>query len=212
MGKKRDAKKARRKVKAAEAPTPPFVGIDPGAKPRLSGKDASFIIGDEHSRLWPSRAMKDAILGRGVIEFGNGEAFVPIGEARNVRVTIDPGHDPDRKPLPIEITALLKVEKRKPATLIPPDARSAKWEDVHEFHRGATRPSRSSFGLHVPDPPIAMRCPECDVRQAAIFTSRPRSGSPFEEMFGGGGRERWHRCKYCGVSMTAHGTRVLWWR
>lgn len=105
--------------------------------------------------------------------------------------------------LPEHFTDLLKVEPTKDFELIPPHARAGKWEDHHEFHRSATKPSRSSFGVHCPDPPIALICPECDTRLPVADT-----GGGFLGFVG----KRWRQCTYCGLTMTVHGSRLLWWR
>jgi hypothetical protein len=76
---------------------------------------------------------------------------------------------------------------------IPDDARSAKWESKHLFPAGGKLPTRGWFGLQCPEPPLALECPDCSLKQPAL--------------------DRGHRrCGYCGVSMMAHGTRIYWWR
>ena len=110
---------------------------------------------------------------------------------------------PHRKStLPAIFTDLLNVEPTPDTALIPPHARAGKWEDHHEFHRSATKPSRTSYGVHCPDPPLALICPECSARQPAI------TGSSYT-IFGDSRRSR---CSYCGLTMTLHGSRLMWWR
>lgn len=105
--------------------------------------------------------------------------------------------------LPDHFTALLSVGPTAEHEIIPLHAKAGKWEDHHEFHRSATKPIRSSFGVHCPEPPIALICPECDVRQPVL----PGGGY---SIFGSS--SRWHSCPYCGLTMTVHGSRLMWWR
>lgn len=78
-------------------------------------------------------------------------------------------------------------------SLIPPDAKSVKWEAGHLFSVFAPRPTRHSHGLHCPEPPLAAVCPECDWRQPVIAIGEVRT------------------CGYCGTIIAAYGTRLYWW-
>lgn len=146
-------------------------------------------------------------LGRGTFFGDIGLASLWPSPRRETRVVgIDIGAEPadssaGPKGLPESLTALLKVEKRPVQQLIPPDAHAAPWERVHEFHPQSTRPTRTAYGLIIPDPPIAMRCPACDLRQPPLG----RGGI----IFGGDGRRL---CPYCGVTLIVHGMMVMWWR
>lgn len=76
---------------------------------------------------------------------------------------------------------------------IPDDAKSVRWESCHLFSPYAKRPERTVFGLHVSEPPLAMTCVECDLRQPVLHHGV-------------------RRCTYCGTLMMVHGTRVYVWR
>lgn len=113
---------------------------------------------------------------------------------------------PERKStLPAAYTDLLKVEapRAKRYTMIPPHARSRPVEDFLEFHKSAPAPKRIGGNLVCEEPPLAMVCPECSVRRP--FSSG-RGFSLFGEASG------FDACKYCGVHLTVHGTRLMWWR
>ena len=107
--------------------------------------------------------------------------------------------------LPPAYTDLLKVEapRAKRYTMIPPHARSRPVEDFLEFHKSAPAPKRIGGSLVMEEPPLAMVCPECSVRRP--FSSG-RGFSLFGEASG------FDACKYCGVHLTVHGTRLMWWR
>lgn len=118
----------------------------------------------------------------------------------------DPTPKPERKStLPAAYTDLLKVEapSARRYTMIPPHARSRPVEDFLEFHKSAPAPKRIGGGLVMEEPPLAMVCPECSVRRP--FSSG-RGFSLFGEASG------FDACKYCGVHLTVHGTRLMWWR
>lgn len=153
---------------------------------RIVGRGASFIIGDSigFEGLWPSPGAKAVHIGIG-IDIGAEPADSSAGP----------------KPLPESLTDLLKVEPRPVQKLIPPDAHAAPWERVHEFHPQSTRPTRTIYGLICPDPPIALRCPACELRQPPLGAG----GS----IFGGDGRRL---CPYCGITLITSGTMVMWWR
>ena len=131
---------------------------------------------------------------------------VRVDETTGMLLWSGPAAAPKPKPkstLPPAFTDLLKVDKPTRHSLPPKHAKSAKWEDLHEFHPQHTKPSRSSFGLNVVDPPLAFVCPECDHRQAPLTNSGGFSFFRPETPPG---------CGYCGVTLRVHGTRVLWWR
>ena len=96
--------------------------------------------------------------------------------------------------LPTAITDLLKVEAPKRYSTIPPHANHCKAEDRFEYLKGMRAGE-----------PVAMRCPDCDVR-LGFAQSR---GTLFSRAFGG---ESFNRCRYCGVTYTFHGSRLVWWR
>lgn len=76
---------------------------------------------------------------------------------------------------------------------IPPDAGTAHWEAKHLFSPYGRLPTRHAHGVQVPEPPLAMVCPECDAR-------RPPMGSGSVE-----------ECDYCGVTIVVHGSLIHWW-
>lgn len=76
---------------------------------------------------------------------------------------------------------------------IPDDAKSVRWESCHLFSPYGKRPERTVFGLHVSEPPLAMTCVECDLRQPVLHHGA-------------------RRCAYCGTVIMVHGTRVYFWR
>jgi hypothetical protein len=76
---------------------------------------------------------------------------------------------------------------------IPDDAHSAKWEQKHLFSPYAKLPVRGWWGLQCSEPPLALACPDCEMKQPALPHGH-------------------RRCGYCGVVMTVHGTRLYWWR
>lgn len=76
---------------------------------------------------------------------------------------------------------------------IPPDAGTAHWEAKHLFSPYGRLPTRHAHGIQVPEPPLAMVCPECDAR-------RPPMGSGSVE-----------ECDYCGVTIVVHGSLIHWW-
>ena len=78
-------------------------------------------------------------------------------------------------------------------SMIPDHARSCKWESAHLFTPYAKRPTREFWGLQCPEPPLAMACPECDLRQPVLQAGTLR------------------RCTYCGSNLMTHGTRLFWW-
>lgn len=113
---------------------------------------------------------------------------------------------PERKStLSAAYTDLLKVEapRARRYTMIPPHARSRPVEDFLEFHKSASAPKRIGNSLEMGEPPLAMVCPECSVRRPFSFG---RGFSFFGEASG------FDACKYCGVHLTVHGTRLMWWR
>lgn len=77
--------------------------------------------------------------------------------------------------------------------VIPDRARSVKWESAHLFNGAAALPYRFHSAIHVPEPPLAMACPECDCRQPVLHPGLVRG------------------CGYCGATIVAHGSRVYWW-
>lgn len=76
---------------------------------------------------------------------------------------------------------------------IPADAGTARWEAKHLFSPYGRLPTRHAHGVQVPEPPLAMVCPECDAR-------RPAMGSGSVE-----------ECDYCGVTIVVHGSLIHWW-
>lgn len=96
--------------------------------------------------------------------------------------------------LPSAITDLLKVEAPKRYSTIPPHANHCKAEDRFEYLKGMRAGE-----------PVALRCPDCDVR-LGFAQSRD---TMFSRAFGG---ESFNRCRYCGVTYTFHGSRLVWWR
>lgn len=80
------------------------------------------------------------------------------------------------------------------SAMIPDDAQSAKWESKHLFTAYSPRPTRTPWGLQCSEPPLALACPDCDYRQSVLHPGFYR------------------RCRYCGVHMATHGTRIYWWR
>lgn len=77
---------------------------------------------------------------------------------------------------------------------IPDFAKSGKWEAHHLFSPYGRMPRRDSHGVHCTEPPLAMTCPECDLKMPAMQYAARRS------------------CRYCGLTIQAHGTRLYWWR
>lgn len=73
----------------------------------------------------------------------------------------------------------------------PEDHKSKLWEAVHQFNAYGAQPHRHDHGVCVPEPPLAMVCPNCDLKQ------------PIMER---GAR----RCEYCGVHLQVHGSRVYY--
>lgn len=96
--------------------------------------------------------------------------------------------------LPSAITDLLKVEAPKRYSTIPPHASHCKAEGRFEYLKGMRAGE-----------PVALRCPDCDVR-LGLAQSRD---TLFSRAFGG---ESFNRCRYCGVTYTFHGSRLVWWR
>lgn len=76
---------------------------------------------------------------------------------------------------------------------IPDNARSVKWEQKHLFSPYGKLPERTVFGLQCSEPPLAMVCPECDMKQPALQHGQ-------------------RTCGYCGTQILVHGTRLYWWQ
>lgn len=76
---------------------------------------------------------------------------------------------------------------------IPPDARTAHWEAKHLFSPYGRLPTRHAHGVQVPEPPLAMVCPECDARRPAM------------------GAGQVAECEYCGVTIVVWGSLIHWW-
>lgn len=222
MGKKRDAKKARRRAKAQNThplPEPqgrkilPVVTVTPRTpadQDRIAGKGRMKISEADMRSLFdirpPSSWMRDVIMGEGRTIFGIDPAG-PSG-TKATQIIGDGIDDPPRPQLPDSIRSLLDVPKpKKRSGLIPPHARSVRYEDCHEWLPGTSRPMRTSFGLQMADPPIAFVCPCCDTRRQPLGRS---SGSIFDEAFGRASSG--NACPYCGMTFVLHGTRVVWWR
>lgn len=120
-----------------------------------------------------------------------GVFVVSWGEAGTVNMSA--GVTP-QSTLPSAITDLLKVEAPKRYSTIPPHANHCKAEDRFEYLKGMRAGE-----------PVALRCPDCDVR-LGFAQSRD---TLFSRAFGG---ESFNRCRYCGVTYTFHGSRLVWWR
>lgn len=98
--------------------------------------------------------------------------------------------------LPSALTDLLKVEAPKRYSSIPPHANHCKAEDRFEYLKGMRAGE-----------PVAMRCPDCDVR-LGLNTESPH----FVGFIIGGRSSSFSACRYCGVTYTFHGSRLVWWR
>lgn len=98
--------------------------------------------------------------------------------------------------LPSAITDLLKVEAPKRYSSIPPHANHCKAEDRFEYLKGMRAGE-----------PVAMRCPDCDVR-LSLNPESPR----FMGFIVDGRSSSFSACRYCGVTYTFHGSRLVWWR
>lgn len=83
---------------------------------------------------------------------------------------------------------------RRDPSGIPDGAASVRWEACHLWSPYVPKPSRHRWGVDCPEPPLAMACPECDLRQPAMHPGSHRV------------------CRYCGAEMQVHGTRVYFWR
>ncbi len=107
---------------------------------------------------------------------------------------------PDEKTVVAHVAAQLRAGAQAIAvhhgidpSQIPDDAKSVRWESCHLFSPYGKRPERTVFGLHVSEPPLAMTCVECDLRQPVLHYGA-------------------RRCAYCGTVIMVHGTRVYFWR
>lgn len=91
------------------------------------------------------------------------------------------------------ITSALWPERIDPSN-IPDTAQSVRWEACHLWPASAPKPTRHRWGVDCPEPPLAMACPDCDLRQPVLHPGHHRT------------------CAYCGSHLLTHGSRVFWWR
>lgn len=126
------------------------------------------------------------------------EMMADIGHLFDVRV-IDDRDSPPFVPLnPLssltpEIARGPKPFRGVDPSQIPDHAQSKRWEAVHLWSPYAKSPERHPWGLHCEEPPLAMQCPECDLKMPMLHHGRARA------------------CSYCGSRIQSHGARVYWW-
>lgn len=148
-------------------------------------------VGSPEARRKHLRGKRALFLGA---DFASGPDVMAIWLSDSVgSVNMSAGVTP-QSTLPSAITDLLKVEAPKRYSTIPPHANHCKAEDRFEYLKGLRAGE-----------PVAMRCPDCDVR-LGFAQSRD---TLFSRAFGG---ESFNRCRYCGVTYTFHGSRLVWWR
>jgi hypothetical protein len=84
-----------------------------------------------------------------------------------------------------------------PDSPIPEHAQSDNWERFHLFDAEAPQPQRHEDQVYCHEAPLAMVCPECDLRQPALGLNWMSAR---------------RKCDYCGVILQVRGSRLYWWR
>jgi len=125
-----------------------------------------------------------------LISFGLG-----IAVAAYTFWTLNRRNTPDPSPTPAEQPG--SVTGPIPDSPIPDYALSDKWERFHLFAPEAPRPLRHEDQVYCHEAPLAMVCPECDLRQPALGLNWMSAR---------------RKCDYCGVILQVKGSRLYWWR